>query len=156
MQHAFLRTKPSRVWWFRVLWNKIEYACREGNGSLKPVPPGTTREQLYCGQCTAAKCLFAAPGYDFPHKVKEDGRKTAPARARAKGLAGNGRPLKATCWNCQEIRCKLAGYVCRFESEAEPVTQRAMTARNVADIGCNRFGLRRAMEIPPLDGDGNA
>lgn len=166
MQNANLKISLSRVWWFRIQWDRIEYACRESNGSLKPVPVGTTRKKLYCGQCRASKCLFAPGNYDY---IIDNGQITtiqpqiitqsqaAIAQARMKGLALNGRPLIPSCWNCQEIRCKLSGYVCRYEPEADPVGKDTMIrVRKVSATGCNRFRLRREMVIPPLDGDENA
>jgi hypothetical protein len=150
--HVVLKSKRSNPAYFRGCWNRIEYACREPNASLKPVPSGFTREILYCGHCRAEKCLFTNDEHDHP-SPRPDGRKTAPARARARGLAGNGRPLIPNCWNCEELRCKLGGYVCRYEPEEKPVSPSTMMARKVAEMGCNRFGLRRVMEIPPLDGE---
>lgn len=159
MHHAILKSRHSKTSWFRLRWEQHEYACREPNGSLKPVPPGFTRLQLYCSHCKAEKCLFdngqhSQPDDAPPLPIFEDGRKIAQARARAQGLAANGKPLIANCWNCQELRCKFGGYVCRFEPEANPVTTSTMMHRKMADMGCNQFGLRREMEIPPLDGDG--
>jgi hypothetical protein len=162
MQYAILRSKPSKVWWFRVLWNKIDYACREDNGSLKPVPPGTTRKQLYCGQCRATKCFFTGKKVQTAQERKrQEAEKRAKwlekyardkARKRARGLDTASRPLKQNCWNCCEIRIKLGGFVCRFEPEAEPASMGNMIHRK-AD-GCQGFGWRREVAIPPLDGDG--
>lgn len=56
--HSIIRSRVPRPAYFRVDWNPIHYNCREDNGSLKPVPPGTTRRALYCGDCTAEHCLW--------------------------------------------------------------------------------------------------
>lgn len=154
MHHAICKSRASQPHYFRVQWKPIQYACREDDGSLKPVPVGMTREMLYCHHCTTPKCLFRSNG-TAPDRSEGDGRKTAPAQARARGLAGNGQPLTPNCWNCQHLRCKLSGYVCQYEPGAEPVGKATMIrSRKVADTGCKQFVLRREMEIPPLNGDG--
>ena len=58
MFHGILNRRTTQSRAFRVDWIRIDYACREANGSLKPVPPGATRKKLYCGQCQVGKCLF--------------------------------------------------------------------------------------------------
>lgn len=167
MNHVILKSRTSRPNRFRTLWEPIEYACRiTATGSLRPVPPGTTRERLYCGQCKAAKCLFTgvrpASAEERASREAEEQKKRherylrakerylrAKAERRAKGLSTNCLPLRRTCWNCTELRAKLGGYVCRFEPEAEPEHMPVMIHRH-AD-GCEAFGLRRVLEIPPLD-----
>ena len=34
------------------------YACRDETCILRPLPPGRTRQELYCPLCRADKCLF--------------------------------------------------------------------------------------------------
>lgn len=157
MQHAILRSKPLRVWWFRVQWKKIDYACREPNGSLKPVPVGTTRRELYCGQCKATKCLLTNQKVQSAKQEVEKRakwqRKYAQdkARKRARGLDTASRPLKRNCWNCSQIRIKLGGFVCRYEPESEPANMSKMIHRKADE--CQGFAWRLVVEIPPLNGD---
>lgn len=167
MQHAILKTRTSRAHWFRVCWTRIDYACREANGSLKPVPPGTTRRKLYCRHCKAANCLFGGNGkksQSIGELLTEWARQEAEelekrrqkyqqdlARKRARGLDTSSQPLKQTCWNCCELRVKLAGYVCRFEPEAKPASRGQLMHRYAEK--CQSFGRRREVAIPPLDGN---
>ena len=148
LRHAICKQRTTKVNYFRVHWNPIEYACRDANGSLLPVPPGTTRRRLYCGQCRAEKCLFsgAVPAAREEHQRRIQ---AAAARKRARGLNTAGQPLKRTCWNCSQLRIKLGGYVCRFEPEASPLARGQLT-RRYAD-GCQSFDWRRVMEIPTLE-----
>lgn len=164
MQYAILRSKPSRAWWFRVLWKRIDYACREANGSLKPVPPGTTRKKLYCGQCRAQKCLLTGKTVEAAQarkrrEAEENAQKQRKyqqdkIRKRARGLGTGSRPLKQNCWNCNAIRIKLGGFVCRYEPEAEPASRGKLTHRKADE--CQGFDWRLIVEIPPLNGDGAA
>jgi hypothetical protein len=162
MMHAILKPRISRASIFRVQWTLITYACREANGSLKPVPVGLTREQLYCGQCKAKKCLFTGKK---PRSLEERRRREAEERALAQeeylkdkarkrglGLNTGGQPLQQNCWNCCELRIKLGGYVCRHEPETTPVSMRKMVNRYAEN--CQGFCWRLKVEIPPLNGDG--
>lgn len=149
MLHHVIRnhrvTKSKR---FRVHWNPIEYACRDATGSLLPVPPGTTRRKLYCGQCRAEKCLFSG-AVPLGREAQPRWIQAGAARKRARGLNTAGQPLKRTCWNCIQLRIKLGGYVCGFEPEADPVS-RGKLLQQYAD-GCQSFEWRRVMEIPFLE-----
>lgn len=161
MHHALYKTRVLRPHWFRVCWERIEYACREPNGSLKPVPTGTTREQLYCGQCRAKKCLFTGKKpQSLRARQQQEAEERAQARAtylqdkahkRARGKTTGGKPLQQNCWNCCNLRIKLGGYVCRYEPEAEPISMHKSIHRYREN--CPSFGFRLKLEIPPLDGD---
>lgn len=168
MQHAILRSRTTQVPWLRNHWIRIEYACREADGSLKPVPPGTTRRELYCRQCKAVKCLFGKTARERAITMAELARQEAEEqekqrqkyeqdkiRKRARGLNTSSRPLQQTCWNCCNLRIKLAGYVCRHEPEAEPEAEPATRGKMIHRYahGCQNFGWRREVEIPPLESE---
>lgn len=147
LEHVIRNQRVTKPKYFRVHWAPIEYACRDTNGSLLPVPPGTTRRKLYCGQCQASRCLFS--GAVPPGREERQRRiQAAAARKRARGLNTAGKPLKRSCWNCVQLRIKLGGYVCGSEPEAQPAARGALT-RRYAD-GCQGFDWRRVMEIPVL------
>ena len=141
--------------YFRTVFIPIVYACREANGSLKPVMSLGERRKKYCRHCTAPRCLFAPiderSGEKNQAKV-EAGRSKAAAR-RAKGLNSSGKPLTESCWNCVSVREVLdEGYVCRWESGAKPASRWTMEkSRRVEKTGCERFEMRLVMEIPFVD-----
>lgn len=144
------------IW--RLLFTPQGYGCMDATGSLKPVPPGSTRRSLgYCDQCRADVCLFpnnGQPAYrrKFP-RGKQHGRYWCAVDLRAQGLAPNGKPLTPSCYNCAHLRRNGHGYLCQFKPEDGPYCEATMMLnRKVADTGCEVFEMRRVMEIPALDG----
>ena len=141
--------------YFRTIFIPIVYACREANGSLKPVMSLGERREKYCWHCTAPRCLFAPvderPGEKNQAKV-EAGRSKAVAR-RAKGLNSSGEPLAESCWNCVSLREVVGeGYVCGWELDEKPFSRwTAEKTRRVEKTGCTRFEIRLVMEIPFVD-----
>lgn len=147
-----LKSHVTRAVHFRVLWTPQDYACRERSGSLKP----GNRKQ-FCGDCEAARCLFA-PSRERPAKKRERHRqgtgpnathsaamKKVAAEQRARGFGPNGKPLKKSCWNCVEARQNGKGYVCRFTPDAKPVSRWTMYDRR-----CDRFVLRLQSDVVGL------
>jgi hypothetical protein len=145
---------------WRLLYEPQGYGCVSyPSGSLKPVPPGQTRRSMgYCDQCQADVCLFSGNGQrprPKPVRHHTKGRKSGyhqrAADARAQGLTMHGHPLTPSCWNCVHLRRNGKGYLCRFEPGACPYGKATMMLnRRVADTGCQRFEMRRVMDIPPL------
>lgn len=142
-------------------WVPVEYACREADGSLKPVPPGKTRAELYCPQCTALRCLFA-PGYYYddeedtePEEQEKDPIKVTAGRCkaqanRAAGLSPTGEPLREVCWNCAALRMNGDGkYICLWHPD-EPARGRWTMENSRPREPCDFFEVRLVMEIPPL------
>lgn len=136
----------------------IDYACRERDGSLKP---GPVKE--YCLECQfefrCRGCLFAPTwregetDQDLAEMRRQAGRHKAAA-ARAEGLNSAGQPLTPSCWNCESLRQRDGGYVCKWEPEEKPFCRAtAARSRTVEKTGCDLFGMRLEMEIPPLDGE---
>lgn len=142
---------------WRLLFTPQGYGCLEANASLKPVPPGETRESLgYCRQCQAKACLFPQ-GRPYRRELprgKRHGNYRSAAELRAEGLTVAGKALIPSCWNCANLRRNGRGFLCRFRP-ADPPYGRAtmMYNRRVADTGCEVFELRREMDIPALEGN---
>ena len=85
------------------------YACRNANGSLKIVPPGKTRQELYCRYC---QFTWRGPGCLFEPQWQRQGLDEKPRRRRRRkrealpcpecrwcrvGPVKNGRGRRATC-----------------------------------------------------------
>jgi len=134
-----------------VGWMPVEYACREADGSLRPVPLGRSRAEMYCPHCVAPRCLFA-PGYscDEPEEpMPEDGKKD-PIKVAA-GLSPTGEPLRESCWNCAHLRMNGDGkYVCRYDP-FDAARGRWTMENSRPKKSCNLFEMRLVMEIPPLE-----
>ncbi len=60
---------------FRLQYTPRPYACEDPDtGSLRPVPPGTTRRELYCVRCEArrcGRCLFGLFDIKRPRRRKK-------------------------------------------------------------------------------------
>lgn len=164
MGRTLTKRKCGRPKYFRVRFTPQGYGCVGQGGRLLVVLPGETRRSLgYCGACPfewgEAGCVFhPGDGRGNGHgKIMEMPREELDreaARKRARGQSTGGQPLIESCWNCQELRVKLAGYVCRFEPEASPMPKGVVSRhRKVADTGCQAFVMRLVLEIPPLDGE---
>lgn len=146
---------------FRVQWVRVEYACREANGSMRALGPGESRKERYCPDCTASQCLFTPSSFGGEEeqgkaKVKDEvkmGGNTG-RRNRARGLNSRGEPLLESCWNCVHLRQVWGdswGYVCRWEPGEKPMSRWTMEqspSRRVENRECERFWLRLVVEIP--------
>lgn len=140
---------------FGMRFKLIEFACREGNGSLKP---GGVK--AYCSECQFKfkrdGCLFApSRRVEVDEKLSESrrqaGRRKAAA-ARAEGVNSAGEPLTESCWNCEVLRQVEGGYVCKMEPDGKPVSRAtANRTRTVAKTGCGLFGMRYEVDIPFLE-----
>lgn len=165
---------------WRMDWvKKINYGCREPNGSLRYVPPGATRRDVgYCSVCEAEACLFPHPYTEGGSVGRVDsravietchpygkGRERTPEQKkehcanvlstfRAKGLNSRGDPLARSCWNCRAI-CQVDEneYTCLMFPEQDGT----FTQGQAAGVGkvrrakdCDLFWLRREVGIGPF------
>ncbi len=135
-----------------------DYACRDDRGSLYPILPTTTREELYCTKCQyyqngmrQAGCLFV-PSWEEPSMAARRKRRQSEtaekrrAALRSAGRNAGGGQLKRTCWNCVEIRhATNGGYTCPFLPA--PCTRSAGSMQQ--HQGCEMFAWRTE-EILPL------
>jgi hypothetical protein len=167
MRASLAKPRVSRPGHYRVLYTPQGYGCMEyPSGSLKPVPPGSTRRSLgYCDGCQADHCLFPGNGRRPEPEPKPEpvpvnhhtkGTKTGyhqrAADARARGVTMHGQPLTPSCYNCAHLRRNGHGYLCRYRPDDPPYGRATMMLnRRVADTGCTAFVLRRVVDIPPLD-----
>lgn len=154
----------------RGRWEPQGYGCMDRENSLFPVPPGETRQSMgYCAACpfewNCPGCVFF-PGYspvpqprrrkdsDFSTEAKRERYRREAARKRAQGLASNGRPLKRSCWNCDQLcRADGTGYVCGLEPMERPISAASMRSRWQRAQRCEHFNMRLVVDIPELEGE---
>lgn len=152
---------------FRCSFVRIEYACREPDGSMKLVPLDSTRQLTYCPHCIAKRCLISdcvvtpwqrdkALGEALTRRRERDLVKERDAarvaELRSRGLGSRGQALVESCWNCTSLRQLGGGYVCFWRPGDCARSQSTMShRRRVAATGCQWFEMRLVMEVPLLE-----
>lgn len=83
-----------------------DYPCRDtATGSLRPVPPGTTRAATFCARCRVERCILDRDRTRYPTRPGRTENNAAwRAQRRGAGLSSAGRPLARRCWNCVHLR----------------------------------------------------
>lgn len=137
-----------------------KFSCRDERGRLHPVPPMTTRTELYCTECPFFKdgrrlmgCLFL-PSWTTDFTLQSCGRTEAQRQWHAKRAAemrlehknASGDPLGETCWNCRFIRRQVTQFVCGEEECPRPRSAASMQQHKA----CELFQWRTEMEILPF------
>gem|GEM_PF-2189017 len=161
------RQRPGIYWKTGSNYAPIDYPCREtATAALRPVPPGQTRAQLFCGRCTAQRCILDRHVQRRPpgpgRAMNNAGFRAACRRA---GLSHQGKPLAHTCWNCVNLR-RLVGldlasevYICHWRYAGAPRdvlirearTRRTLIARKPSTPvhGCGGAGF--ALRLGPIE-----
>ena len=100
-----------------------KYACRDDNYSLKPLPPGKMRQDVFCPDCPSGPHMGAECLHGHSYETKEEIKNVVRERLRTAAYARN----------VDKHVCLLCGYpVDRASTKMHKQCAKRVTARLVA------------------------